>query len=391
MFSNFLVKRFIKNYDNISDVKVRGDYANLAGIVGIITNTLLFIIKLSVGLLSNSVSILADAFNNLSDAASSIITIVGFKMANKPADAEHPFGHGRIEYITAMIVSFMVMLVGIQFVKTSFQKIINPTLVTFELLPFILLLISIGFKFWLSKFNKTIGNKINSSTLKATATDAMGDVFTSTTVVISFLLSKFTTFPIDGYIGIVVALAIVYSGFSLIKETLSPLLGEPPDPVLVSDITDMVMSYDNITGIHDLIVHNYGPGRIMASIHAEIPSNIDIMEIHHIIDTAEREISKKLNIYLVIHMDPICVDTDEIIEARNMVKDVLSKYEDVKSFHDFRVVGENNNKNLIFDIEVCPTCLANEISSAKLLDNIEKDIKEKAPEYNCVITVDLAF
>ena len=197
--------------------------------------------------------------------------------------------------------------------------------------------------------------------------------------------------PIDGYIGIVVALAIVYSGFSLIKETLSPLLGEPPDPVLVSDITDMVMSYDNITGIHDLIVHNYGPGRIMASIHAEIPSNIDIMEIHHIIDTAEREISKKLNIYLVIHMDPICVDTDEIIEARNIVKDVLSKYEDVKSFHDFRVVGENSNKNLIFDIEVSPTCLANEIASAKLLDNIEKDIKEKSPEYRCVITVDLAL
>lgn len=391
MFSNFLVKRFVKNYDNVSDIKVRGAYANLAGIVGIVTNLILFIIKLSVGLFSNSVSILADAFNNLSDAASSIITIIGFKMANKPADAEHPFGHGRIEYITAMIVSFMVMLVGLQFVKTSFQKIINPTLVTFELWPFILLLISIGFKFWLSKFNKAIGNKINSSTLKATATDAMGDVFTSTTVVISFLISKFTTLPIDGYIGIVVALAIVYSGFSLIKETLSPLLGEPPDPVLVSDITDMVMSYDNITGIHDLIVHNYGPGRIMASIHAEIPSNIDIMEIHHIIDTAEREISKKLNIYLVIHMDPICVDTDEIIEARNIVKDVLSKYEDVKSFHDFRVVGENNNKNLIFDIEVSPTCLANEIASAKLLDNIEKDIKEKSPEYRCVITVDLAL
>ncbi|WP_370831276.1 cation diffusion facilitator family transporter [Clostridium sp.] len=391
MFSNFLVKRFVKNYDNVSDIKVRGAYANLAGIVGIVTNLILFIIKLSVGLFSNSVSILADAFNNLSDAASSIITIIGFKMANKPADAEHPFGHGRIEYITAMIVSFMVMLVGLQFVKTSFQKIINPTLVTFELWPFILLLISIGFKFWLSKFNKSIGNKINSSTLKATATDAMGDVFTSTTVVISFLISKFTTLPIDGYIGIVVALAIVYSGFSLIKETLSPLLGEPPDPVLVSDITDMVMSYDNITGIHDLIVHNYGPGRIMASIHAEIPSNIDIMEIHHIIDTAEREISKKLNIYLVIHMDPICVDTDEIIEARNIVKDVLSKYEDVKSFHDFRVVGENSNKNLIFDIEVSPTCLANEIASAKLLDNIEKDIKEKSPEYRCVITVDLAL
>ena len=391
MFSNFLIKRFVKNYDNVSDVKVRGSYANLAGIVGIITNLMLFIIKLSVGLFSNSISILADAFNNLSDAASSIITIIGFKMANKPADAEHPFGHGRIEYITAMIVSFMVMLVGLQFVKTSFQKIINPTPVTFELLPFILLLISIGFKFWLSKFNKSIGNKINSSTLKATATDAMGDVFTSTTVVISFLISKFTTLPIDGYIGIIVALAIVYSGFSLIKETLSPLLGEPPDPVLVSDITDMVMSYDNITGIHDLIVHNYGPGRIMASIHAEIPANIDIMTIHNIIDTAEREISKELNIYLVIHMDPICVDTDEIIEARNIVQDVLSKYEEVKSFHDFRVVGDHDNKNLIFDIEVCPTCLSNENNSSKLLANIEKDIKKKSPEYRCVITVDLAL
>ena len=390
MFSNFLVKRFVKDSENVSDIKVRGAYANLAGVVGIITNLILFII-LSVGLLSNSVSILADAFNNLSDAASSIITIVGFKMANKPADAEHPFGHGRIEYITAMIVSFMVMLVGLQFVKTSFQKIINPTPVTFELLPFILLLVSIVFKFWLSKFNKSIGNKINSSTLKATATDAMGDVFTSTTVVISFLISKFTTLPIDGYIGIIVALAIVYSGFSLIKETLNPLLGEPPDPVLVSNITDMVMSYENITGIHDLIVHNYGPGRIMASIHAEIPSNIDIMEIHHIIDTAEREISKKLNIYLVIHMDPICVDTDEIIEARNMVQDVLSKYEEIKSFHDFRIVGDHDKKNLIFDIEVSPTCLSNESNSAKLLSNIKNDIKEKSPEYKCVITVDLAL
>ena len=177
MLSNFLVKRFVKNSENVSDVKVRESYANLAGIIGIITNSLLFLIKLSVGLLSNSVSILADAFNNLSDAASSIITIIGFKMANKPADAEHPFGHGRIEYITAMIVSFMVMLVGLQFVKTSFQKIVNPTPVTFEMIPFLLLLISIGFKFWLSKFNKSIGNKINSSTLKATATDAMGDVY----------------------------------------------------------------------------------------------------------------------------------------------------------------------------------------------------------------------
>lgn len=391
MFSNFLIKKFIKEPDNISDINVRKSYANLAGVIGIITNSLLFFIKLSVGLFSNSVSILADAFNNLSDAASSIITIIGFKMANKPADAEHPFGHGRIEYLTAMVVSFMVMFVGLQFVKTSFQKIIKPTPVSFEIIPFLLLLISIGFKLWLSKINKYIGNKINSSTLKATATDAMGDVFTSSTVVISFLISNFTTLSIDGYIGILVALAIIYSGYSLIKETLSPLLGEPPDPTLVNDIINMVMSYDNITGIHDLVVHNYGPGRIMASIHAEIPSNIDIMKIHNIIDTAEREISKKLNIYLVIHMDPICVDTDEIIEARNIVKSILKKYDAVKSFHDFRVIGETDKKNLVFDIEVYPSKLTKANSQEELISQIESDIKSLAPKYNCIITLDLAL
>ena len=288
MLTSFLVTSFIKDSDNIADNNVRNAYGSLAGIVGILINFLLFLIKLSVGLLSGSVAIMADAFNNLSDAASSIMTIVGFKMASKPADAEHPFGHGRIEYLTAMIVSFMVMLVGFQFVKSSFNKIINPKPIVFQFIPFLLLLISIFFKVWLSSFNRKIGNKINSSVLKATATDAMGDVFTSSTVVIAFLRSNFTSFPIDGYIGIIVALAIVYSGFTLIKETLSPLLGEPPDPILVNNINDMVMSYNHITGVHDLIIHNYGPGRIMASIHAEIPANIGIMEIHDIIDTAER-------------------------------------------------------------------------------------------------------
>lgn len=389
MFTDFLIRKFVSDSDNITDVNVRGQYASLAGTIGIIVNSLLFAIKLTVGLISGSVAIMADAFNNLSDAASSVITIVGFKMANKPADAEHPFGHGRIEYLTAMIVSCMVILVGFQFIKSSFERIINPTSVKFELIPFILLLISIGFKFWLSKMNKSIGNKINSSTLKATATDAMGDVFTSSTVVISFLLAKFTTIPLDGYIGILVALAIVYSGFSLIKETLSPLLGEPPDPALVSDITDMVMSYEEITGVHDLVVHNYGPGRIMASIHAEIPANIDIMEIHHVIDTAEREISKKLNIYLVIHMDPISVDTKEIVDTRMVVETILKKYPMIKSYHDFRVVGDDNHRNLIFDIVVDPCSLKNSLASDELATNVTYDIKDSIPNCNCIITVDL--
>lgn len=389
MITNYLIKTFVKDNEKVDNIKVRNSYGNLAGAVGILVNVLLFSIKLSVGLLAGSVAVMADAFNNLSDAASSIITIIGFKMANKPADAEHPFGHGRIEYISALIVSFLVMLVGLQFIKSSLERITNPSIVKFEVIPFLLLLVSIFFKLWLSKFNKTVGHKINSSALKAAATDALGDVFTSSTVVISFLLAKFTQFPLDGYIGVFVACAIIYSGYGLIKETLNPLLGEAPDPVLVNNISDMVMSYENINGIHDLVVHNYGPGRIMASIHAEIPSDIDVMTIHHIIDTAEREISKKLNIYLVIHMDPICVDTDEIIDARKIVEDVLKTYPAVKSLHDFRVVGENDIKNLIFDIVVNPIDLNDCFTKEKLSQFIERDIKKLHPQFNCIITVDL--
>lgn len=389
MITDYLIKTFVKDNEKVNNINVRNAYGNLAGAVGIIVNVLLFAIKLSVGLLAGSVAVMADAFNNLSDAASSIITIIGFKLANKPADAEHPFGHGRIEYISALIVSFLVMLVGLQFVKSSLERITNPAAVKFEVIPFLLLLVSIFFKVWLSKFNKNVGLRINSSALKAAATDALGDVFTSSTVVISFLLAKFTQFPIDGYIGVFVACAIIYSGYGLIKETLNPLLGEAPDPVLVSNISEMVMSYENINGIHDLVVHNYGPGRIMASIHAEIPSDIDVMTIHHIIDTAEREISKKLNIYLVIHMDPICVDNDEIIDARKSVEDILKTYPSVKSLHDFRVVGENDIKNLIFDIVVNPKDLNECFTKEKLAKFIERDIKKVHPHFNCVITVDL--
>ena len=389
MLSNFLIRRFIKNSDNIADNKVRIAYGNLGGKVGLFVNSLLFLIKLFVGIFAGSVAIMADAFNNLSDAASSVITIIGFKMANKPADAEHPFGHGRIEYLSALIVSFMVMLVGFQFVKTSFSKILNPEAVKFEFIPFILLLISIGFKLWLSKFNKNLGNKINSSALKAAGTDALGDVFTSSTVVISFLAAKFTTLPIDGYIGILVALAIIYSGFTLIKETISPLLGEAPDPELVNNINEMVLSYENIIGVHDLIIHNYGPGRVMASIHAEIPADINIMTIHDIIDKAEREISEKLGVYLVVHMDPICVDTDEILSTRKYIEAILKTYSIVKSYHDFRIIGDGNNKNIIFDVVVDSKEFTSNFQSEHLKENIEHSVKIGHPNYNCIVTIDL--
>ena len=304
MVAEFLIKKFIINYQNIEEEKIRNAYVYLASIVGILCNLILSIIKISVGFISGSVSITADGFNNLSDMASSIITMVGIKLANRPADKEHPFGHGRMEYLSALVVAFMVMLVGVQFVKTSFERILNPVAVSFEIIPFILLLISLLIKLSLSRFNKFMGLKINSTALKAASVDALGDVFTSSCVLISFLAAKFTALPIDGYVGLIVSAAILYAGYSLIKDTISPLLGEAPDEELVKKIKQGVLSYDNIIGVHDLIIHNYGVGKCMASIHAEIPSNIDLVTIHEIIDSAEREISQKLNIYLVIHMDP---------------------------------------------------------------------------------------
>ena len=389
MFSKFLVNTFIKNNEDISNEKVRGKYIFLGGLVGILSNFLLFVIKLSVGLITFSIAIMADAFNNLSDAGSSIITIVGFKLSDKPADAEHPFGHGRIEYISALIVSFMVMLVGFQFVKSSLERIFNPVNIEFEAIPFILLLISIFIKLWLSHFNKFVGNKIDSSALKAASVDALGDVFTSSCVAISYLASKFTSFPIDGYLGTLVALFILYSGFSLTKETLNPLLGEAPDPELVQKIQDMVLSYDNITGVHDLIIHNYGPCRCMASIHAEVPCDISIMEIHEIIDKAEREISEKLKIYLVIHMDPIAMEDEEVKKDFNMVCDIIEKDERIKSIHDFRVVGKGEVKNLLFDVVIDSEKMFKTMTKHEtLINDINKAVKEIHPKYNCIITID---
>ncbi|MDO5516235.1 MAG: cation diffusion facilitator family transporter [Clostridium sp.] len=387
MLSNFLINKFIKNNNDTKNEKVRNSYGLVAGIVGLFTNIILFIIKLSVGLITSSISIMADAFNNLSDAASSLITIFGFKLSSMPADKEHPFGHGRIEYLSALIVAFMVMLVGIQFIKSSFQKIMNPEPVVFELIPFILLLISIGLKIWLSKFNKFMGERINSSALKASSVDALGDVFTSSCVAVSFLAVKFTTLPIDGYIGMVVALFIVYSGFTLIKDTINPLLGEAPDPELVDSIHEMVLSYDNILGTHDLIVHNYGPGKCMASIHAEIPSDISVVKIHEIIDRAEREISKTLNIYLVIHIDPICIIEGEVREAHNEIIKLVNEIDSIESIHDFRVVGEGEIKNLIFDL-VIDTTKKSKYSDEELISRINSNIKKIHPSYNCIITLD---
>ena len=391
MISKYLTEKFIKNYQNIEDEKTRNSYVYLGSIVGIICNLVLSVVKIAVGVVSGSVSVLADGFNNLSDMASSIITMIGIKLANRPADKEHPFGHGRMEYLSALVVAFMVMLVGVQFIKSSIDRIMNPLPITFEMIPFILLLLSLMVKLWLSRFNRYVGNKINSSALKAASVDALGDVFTSSCVLISFVAAKFTTLPIDGYVGLVVSAAILYAGYSLVKDTISPLIGEAPDEELVKAIKQGVLSYDNIIGVHDLIIHNYGVGKCMASIHAEIPSNIDLITIHEIIDTAEREISQKLNIYLVIHMDPMCIHDDKIKALKGDVQNILLKYNCIKSMHDFRITEGEDKINLIFDIEVEAHDINTKEKEEELRVQLTEEIKKLNPLYHCVITIDKYF
>ncbi|MBZ9636810.1 cation diffusion facilitator family transporter [Clostridium sp. FP1] len=388
MLSKFLISKFIKNPEDTTNKKVRVAYGYLGGLVGIIVNLILFITKLIIGILLNSIAVTADAFNNLSDVASSVITILGFKLASKPADKEHPFGHGRLEYISGLIVSFLVILVGFEFIKTSYSRIVNPSKVIFNLIPFILILVSIISKLWISGFNKTLGKAIKSSALEASSFDALSDVVSSSCVALSLLLSIWIDIPIDGYIGMLVSFFIIYAGFSLIKDTMNPLLGEAPDVNLVKGIQYKLLSYNHITGAHDLVIHNYGPSRCMGSIHAEVPCDISIVEIHEIIDKAEKEISEEFDIHLVIHMDPINTDDEEVNDCRIELLNVLKYFPIIKSIHDFRIVGSGEYKNLIFDavIDFNPSFTADDES--KLGDAINSELKKCCPQYNALMTLD---
>lgn len=388
MISKFLISKFIKNWENVSNKKVRDGYGYLGGVVGIIVNLILFATKLFVGIISNSIAVTADAFNNLSDVASSVITILGFKLASKPADKEHPFGHGRLEYVSGLIVSFLVILVGFEFIQTSYDRIIHPSKVIFNLVPFLLILVSIVFKIWISKFNKTLGKAIKSSALQASSFDAFSDVISSSCVALSLLLSIWIDFPIDGYIGILVSLFILYAGYSLTRETLNPLLGEAPDEELVKGVQSKLLSYEYITGAHDLVIHNYGPGRCMGSIHAEVPCDISIVAIHEIIDKAEKEISEEFDIYLVIHMDPINTDDEEVNCSRADLLKILENFPIVKSIHDFRIVGEGEHKNFIFDAVIDYNKSFTEQDEIKLEEDIDKELKKHCPHYNASMTID---
>lgn len=388
MFSKILIKKFIKDSENYTDEKVRSSYGYLASIIGIISNIILFIVKFIIGFITGSIAITADAFNNLSDVLSSVITIVGFKLSQAPPDKEHPFGHGRMEYISAFIISFMVMLVGFEFLKTSIERILNPSLVKFELIPFILLIITVFIKLWLGYFNISIGKKINSSAIKASGMDAFGDVFTSSCVAISFLASKFTAIPIDAYVGGFVSLFIIYAGISLLKETVSSLLGEAPDPEFSKQIVDELMQYENVIDVHDLIIHNYGVGNAMASVHIEFPANVDIIEMHNIVDQAEREMSEKHKLLLTIHMDPIYIAEGETATVKEKILKMIEYNPLLKSMHDFRIVEKKDKIDLRFDIVVNFTKAKTIMADEEIIKSIKATIEKEHPKYNCIITLD---
>lgn len=386
---HLLVRKFVKNYENTEDARVRTDYGVLASALGIVCNVLLFAGKLAVGVAVRSVSVMADAFNNLSDAASSVIGFVGVKMAGKPADREHPFGHGRIEYIAALVVAFLVLQVGFTFFQNSIDKIRHPEDLSFELVPMLILLASVCVKLWLGYFNRVLGKKINSSVMQATAADAMGDVVTTLATIASILFFHFTDINIDGFVGLLVSLVVMWAGVGIARDTLEPLIGQPVEPETYRKITEFVESYDGILGSHDLIVHNYGPTRSLASIHAEVPNDVDIETSHEIIDRIERDAAKKLGLFLVIHMDPVAVKDERVTELKNQVSSVLKQIDDRLSLHDFRIVDGEHQINLIFDV-VVPHSYMDKERDRLHMEILEK-VSELDPRYQCVITMENGY
>ena len=387
--TNFIIRRFVKNYEDTTKVSVRTAYGLVASVVGIICNVLLFVVKFVIGLVSHSVSVVADSFNNLSDAGSSVISFVGVKLASKPADEEHPFGHGRMEYIAALIVSFLVIEVGFTFLKDAIGKISEPQAVQFQVISVVILLLSVGVKLWLSIFNKTLGKKINSKVMLATATDSLGDAVITFVTVISIFVNKFVGINFDAYVGIGVSLLIMWAGIGIARDTLEPLVGEAVPKEMYEQISEFVESYDGVLGTHDLIVHNYGPGRSMASVHAEVANDVDIEISHEIIDRIERESLKKLGIYLVIHMDPIEVNNEQLEIAKQQVISTVQQMDEALSIHDFRMVDGEHQVNLIFDL-VVPVSYDKD-KRKKLCQMIRKNMHEKDERYQCVIQVESSF
>ena len=390
--TSLLTRLFIKNPENIKDNATREQYGSLSGVVGIICNLILCIFKIAVGALTHSISIIADGFNNLSDMGSSVITILGFKLANKPADKDHPFGHGRIEYMSAFIVAILILLVGFELMKTSVGALIDGTpMPTYSLVSIIILAVSVVFKLWLFLFNRKIGKKIESETLLATAQDSLNDSVATAVILLSVAVSKLVPIPfnLDAVMGVAVALFILFAGFNAAKETLNRILGEPPTADLITDIEKAILSHDDFVGIHDLIVHNYGPGRLFASVHVEVPQDINIVECHEQIDLCEKKIYETLGVALVIHMDPMDVNNEQVLFVRQQLSDGIKVINDELTLHDFRMTPmAETQTNLVFDV-VIPQNF--NLSEKELKEKVSQIAKLINPTFCCVITVERDF
>lgn len=384
--TGFLIKRFVRDWQQVENRAVRARYANFACIVGIVCNILLFLLKLAIGLVSGSVAVIADAFNNLSDMGSSLVVLLGFKLAEKPADKEHPFGHGRMEYMSGFIVSILIVLVGFELLKSSVGKIFSPEPVTVSAAVIVGLCASVACKAWMFFFNRKLGKTVQSAALAATATDCLTDCVATTAVILSLLIGAITGIHPDAYVGLAVAVFILYSGLRTAKETMDPLLGMPPQAELVEELKGRLMSYEGFVGLHDLIVHNYGPGRVFASVHIEVPDTVDIVRCHEQIDRCEKEIGAAMNLLLVVHMDPIATHDQEVTRVRQMIAAAVKELDERLTIHDFRMVRGEARTNLIFDVVL--TC-GHSWDTKQLTEEIEQRAKRIDPAYACVITYDV--
>ena len=383
-----LAKWFIPHRDSMENGALRRAYGTLCGAVGIGLNILLFMGKFFAGQLSGSIAVTADAFNNLSDAGSSAVTLLGFRLAGKKPDTDHPFGHGRIEYISGLIVAGLILLMGVELAKSSFDKILHPEEVTFSALAVVILAVSVAVKLYMWFYNRRIGGKLRSAAMEATAMDSLSDAAATFAVLLATLIGKWTGLAVDGCVGLLVALFILFSAYKAAKETLSPLLGQAPDPELVQRIRDIVAEHDTVVGIHDLVVHDYGPGRQMVSLHAEVPASGDILELHDVIDNIERELHEKLHVQAVIHMDPIVTDDAEVDALRRQVAELARQVEPRMTVHDLRVVRGTTHTNLVFDA-VLPLDAA--ITPAEAARRIREKVSELDGDYYAVVTVEHSF
>lgn len=379
---------FIKNRDQVDDQNVRRAYGMLCGVLGIVLNILLFAGKYLAGILSGSIAITADAFNNLSDAGSSVITLVGFKFSGRKADADHPFGHGRIEYLSGFGVSMVIILMGFELLKSSVQKVLSPEPVEAGILPVLILIVSICVKMYMAYYNRSVGVKINSEAMKATAMDSLSDTIATFAVLISMAVVHITGYNIDGWCGCIVACFVLYAGYNAAKDTLNPLLGEPPSKEFVEEIRSIVMAHPEIIGIHDLVVHDYGPGRRMISLHGEVAGNSNIFEIHDVIDRIEKELGQKLGCEAVIHMDPVEVDNEKIAEIKTELSEKIQDKLPEVSIHDFRMVQGPTHTNLIFDV-VVP--YEYEKTGSQVKAEIEDIVSKSWENYFAVIHVDHSY